>query len=162
HSQPAPGGSSPAANAYPHLGPNPQLTIATLDGARNVIPSFLSSDGPVREARFPFAVNADGSLSQTPDGGVHALFSIAGRSDAPGCNLPHPDFDRMQQLDNVVFRIPTPVYGAGLIETIADATILANMGANAQLKQQLGIAGHPNTSGNDGSITRFGWKAQNK
>ena len=26
----------------------------------------------------------------------------------------------------------------------------------------LDISGHPNTSGNDGTITRFGWKAQNK
>ena len=26
----------------------------------------------------------------------------------------------------------------------------------------LGITGHPNYSGNDGTITRFGWKAQNK
>src|SRR5262249_14191225 len=26
----------------------------------------------------------------------------------------------------------------------------------------LGISGHPNRSGNDGTITRFGWKAQNK
>ena len=68
----------------------------------------------------------------------------------------------MQQLGNLIFRIPTPVFGAGLIENIADATILANMRANASLKQHLGISGHPNTSGNDGSITRFGWKAQNK
>ena len=36
------------------------------------------------------------------------------------------------------------------------------MRANASLKQQLGIMGHPNYSANDGSITRFGWKAQNK
>ena len=68
----------------------------------------------------------------------------------------------MLQLGNVIFRIPTPVFGAGLIENIADATILANMSANASLKLVLGISGHPNTSGNDGSITRFGWKAQNK
>jgi CxxC motif-containing protein (DUF1111 family) len=26
----------------------------------------------------------------------------------------------------------------------------------------MGIAGHPNRNGNDGTITRFGWKAQNK
>src|SRR5207344_2445935 len=26
----------------------------------------------------------------------------------------------------------------------------------------LGITGHPNRSGNDGTIGRFGWKAQNK
>src|ERR1039457_4251711 len=62
----------------------------------------------------------------------------------------------------MIFRIPTPVFGAGLIENIADATILSNMAANTLLKQRLGISGHPNTSGNDGSITRFGWKAQNK
>ena len=36
------------------------------------------------------------------------------------------------------------------------------MAANAALKQSLGIAGHPNVSGNDGTVTRFGWKAQNK
>jgi CxxC motif-containing protein (DUF1111 family) len=68
----------------------------------------------------------------------------------------------MAQLDNLIFRIPTPVFGAGLIENIADATILANMAANTSVKQRLGISGHPNFSGNDGTITRFGWKAQNK
>jgi CxxC motif-containing protein (DUF1111 family) len=36
------------------------------------------------------------------------------------------------------------------------------MNANATLKQSLGISGHPNLSGNDGTVTRFGWKAQNK
>ena len=30
------------------------------------------------------------------------------------------------------------------------------------LRAPLGITGHPNRSGNDGTITRFGWKAQNK
>ena len=162
HAQPAAGGSSPSANVYPRVGPNPQIAVATLRGAKNVLPSFLTADGPVREVRFPYLLNADGTLSQNPDGGVHALFTIAGRSDAGACNLPQTDFAKMQQLGNVIFRIPTPVYGAGLIENIADATILANMSANAALKQQLGISGHPNTSGNDGSITRFGWKAQNK
>src|SRR5207342_3831855 len=82
--------------------------------------------------------------------------------DAPGCVMPQPNYDQMLQLGNLVFRIPTPVFGAGLIENIADATIVSNMNANHQIKQQLGIGGHPNVSGNDGSITRFGWKAQNK
>ena len=62
----------------------------------------------------------------------------------------------------MIFRIPTPVFGDGLIETISDATILANQASNQQQKHSLGIAGRPNTSGNDGTITRFGWKAQNK
>jgi len=62
----------------------------------------------------------------------------------------------------VSFRIPTPVFGAGLIENIPDETILANMNANRFIKNAAGISGHPNRNGNDGTITRFGWKAQNK
>ena len=71
---------------------------------------------------------------------------------------------------NVIFRIPTPNFGAGLIEAIPDSAILANMNADVGLKSQLGIQGHANSllggtvnlSANDGTITRFGWKAQNK
>ena len=65
---------------------NPQVAFATSDSMTNVVPSFLSANGPVREARF--VRNPDG----TPDGGVHALFTITGRSGAPGCTLAQPDF----------------------------------------------------------------------
>jgi CxxC motif-containing protein (DUF1111 family) len=161
HAQPAVGGSSPSSAQYPNIGPNPQIEAGTSNGASNSIPYFITATGPVREARFPFAVGPNG-VTHTPDGGVHAVFSISGRSDAPGCVLAQPNFEQMQQMNNIIFRIPTPVFGAGLIESISDQTILANMQANAALKHQLGISGHPNYSGNDGSITRFGWKAQNK
>jgi CxxC motif-containing protein (DUF1111 family) len=63
---------------------------------------------------------------------------------------------------NVIFRIPTPTFGGGLLETITDTTIKANLAANASAKAALGISGHVNTNGNDGTVTRFGWKAQNK
>jgi CxxC motif-containing protein (DUF1111 family) len=155
HAHPAAGGSSPFVN--------PQVELAKKYGANNDIPSFIKSDGPVREARFKH--NPDG----TADGGVHALFTIAGRSDAPGCFLQQPDFRTAVARQNVVFRIPTPLFGAGLIEAIDDDTILANMQANSAAKLSLGIrgranrtSGRPNTSGNDGTITRFGWKGQNK
>jgi CxxC motif-containing protein (DUF1111 family) len=154
HAQPAIGGSSPSTN--------PQIAAAADSGAINSIPDFISASGPVREARFPFLLNANGSPSQTADGGVHDLFTIAGRSDAPGCNVAQPDFAQMERLGNLIFRIPTPLFGAGLIENIPEATLYANQAANAALKQSLGISGHPNISGNDGTITRFGWKAQNK
>jgi CxxC motif-containing protein (DUF1111 family) len=162
HGQPAVGGSSPSAQYFPFVGPNPQIAAATDYGGANSIPYFISLEGPVREARFPYAVSSNGGLTSTPDGGVHDLFTIAGRQDAEGCVMPQPNFEQMNKLGNIIFRIPTPVFGAGLIENIPDATILANAAANASLKQQLGITGHPNYSGNDGSITRFGWKAQNK
>ncbi|MGB2664539.1 MAG: di-heme oxidoredictase family protein [Candidatus Acidiferrum sp.] len=161
HAQPSVGGSSPSASQYPNIGPNPQVEMATTNGATNTIPFFITAEGPVREARFPFVVS-NGALTHTPDGGVHALFTITGRSDATGCSMAQPNFEQMQQMNNLIFRIPTPVYGGGLIESISDETIVANMQANASLKQQLGITGHPNYSPNDGSIMRFGWKAQNK
>ena len=150
HSQPAIGGTSPAVN--------PQVDIATAFGARNFVPSFITRDGPVREARFKY--HPDG----TRDGGVHGLFVISGRKDDTGnasrCNIRQPDFERELRNNNVIFRIPTPVFGAGLIEAIPDSTILANMDANGGTKRQLGISGRPNRNGNDGTISRFGWKAQ--
>ncbi len=163
HAQPSVGGTSPSATAYPFLGQNPQVTVGYDSGAGNQIPSFVTADGPVREARFPYAVNSNGSVNtQIADGGVHDIFTIAGRSDASGCVMSQPNYDSMARQNNLIFRIPTPTFGAGLIENIADATILANMAANPAAKSALGISGHPNLSGNDGSITRFGWKAQNK
>jgi CxxC motif-containing protein (DUF1111 family) len=141
---------------------NPQIAVANLDGASNTIPSFITLNGPVREARFKFAAEQNGRLSNTPDGGVHGLFTIAGRSDATSCQLAQPNFERMVNENNVSFRIPTPVFGEGLIESISEDSILANEAAQGAAARFLGISGVANRSGNDGSITRFGWKAQNK
>jgi len=163
HLQPFVGGSSPAANPLP--------AIAKAGGATNTVPWFIVSNGPIREARF---VAANG----VPDGGVHDLFVVAGRSDvASNCTITQPDFapagtglTGQGGNRNVVFRIPTPVMGAGLIEAIPDSVILGNVHADAAAKRRAGVWGHPNAhqggninrSANDGTITRFGWKAQNK
>ena len=157
HSQPAVGGTSPAVN--------PQVAFASKDGGTDTVPSFITPRGPIREARF--VKKPDG----TPDGGVHALFTITGREGADGCNIAQPDFDRELARNNVIFRIPTPVFGAGLIEQIPDKVILANQASDASAKAALGIRGKPNrirvsgsanNNGNDGTVSRFGWKAQNQ
>jgi len=97
---------------------------------------------------------------------VHDLFTIVGRSDTPrGCTglvLRQPDFATQVRNNNVIFRIPTPTFGNGLIANIPESTIIANKHANATTKQRLGISGVENREGNTGTITRFGWKAQNK
>src|SRR3984885_640528 len=162
HSQPYVGGSSPAQNPLP--------TIANADGATNEIPWFITAHGPIREARF---VESNG----VPDGGVHNLFVVSGRGDAGSCAIQQPSFTPAGNPlsgqggnSNIVFRIPTPTLGAGLIEAIPDSAILANMAANAGANSQLGVSGHANAiiggntnlSANDGTITRFGWKEQNK
>jgi CxxC motif-containing protein (DUF1111 family) len=162
HSQPNMGGSSPSASVYPFVGPNPETLVYALDGATNTLPSFITADGPAREARFVNFLNADGTLSSNPDGGVHDLYTVQGRADAAGCTLAQPAFAQHLALGNVIFRIPTPIFGAGLIESIPDETIMSNMQLNTAQKTALGIAGHPNRNGNDGTIARFGWKAQNK
>jgi len=164
HSQPATGGTSPSATAFPKVGPNPQIALATAEGATNKPPFFVKPDGPIREARFKFVMNPDGTVDRNqPDGSVHDLFTIQGRNDAPtGCTLAQEDFWAAGSQHNLALRIPTPTFGGGLIETIDDATILANMQANRADKLRLGIRGKPNRSGNDATITRFGWKAQNK
>ena len=146
HAQPASGGSSPAIN--------PQMAVAVKFGAVNQVPPFIQQDGPVRVVRFRRGANGQ------PDGGVHNLFVITGRSDAPaGCAIQQPDFT---QPNNLAFRIPTPTFGLGLTEAIPDSTLRANLAANIAQKRQLGIQGNFNTNGNDGTITRYGWKAQNK
>ena len=77
-------------------------------------------------------------------------------------SIAQPDFATELANRNVIFRIPTPTYGLGLVEATPDAALQANLAANGFLKSRMGIGGIFNMSGNDGTIARFGWKAQNK
>jgi CxxC motif-containing protein (DUF1111 family) len=151
HSFPVHGGSSPPVN--------PQATLFNNLGAKNVLPPFVTADGPIREARYKYLPNGQ------RDGGVHSLFVIAGRIDPSGnasqCTAVQENFAAQYGRGNVSLRIPTPTYGLGLVEMIPDTTLTANLAANGQRKAALGSGGHLNTNGNDGRISRFGWKAQN-
>ncbi len=158
HAQPAVGGSGAATN--------PQFEFTSNGVAPgNTLPSFITATGPTREARFPFFFNSNGSVNfNSPNGGVEDLFTVTGRSDAGSCNnpnaLPQPSFAIAVAENNVIYRIPTPTYGGGLIENLDDSTLLDNQVNN--LNNHFGIAGTFNHNGNDGTISRFGWKAQNK
>src|ERR1700689_1135698 len=156
HAQPAVGGSSPPSNPQFHA-----ISLGIVSGSTNAIPPFITPHGPVREARFPFFTNSNGSPNQnSPNGGVEDIFTVSGRSDAGNCNLSQPNFEQALQNSNVIFRIPTPVFGLGLVENIDDSALIANQ--RAQAANNFGIGGAFNRNGNDGTIARFGWKAQNK
>jgi CxxC motif-containing protein (DUF1111 family) len=168
HAQPTLGGTSPAKNSQFIFWSNNLKNT-------NRLPPFITADGPVREVRFKRA--KDGTV----DGGVHDLFTITGLAGAEGCNLKQPGFTPRR---NIIFRIPTPTFGAGLIEQIPDRNIASKEAAASGLvygiKHRFNIvnAGHvitgdaasaaanrkadTNVSANDGTIARFGWKAQNK
>ncbi len=166
HINPAVGGSGGKVN--------PQFQFATgPDHGTNSVPYFITANGPTREARFKK------TPSGTPDGGVHDLFTIAGLSGVPSsCTITQPNFS---DKNNIIFRIPTPVFGAGLMEQIRDVDIEANLKKEVSTKNRMGIKGKlnivisgnthtmqsrikgdTNNNGNDGTIARFGWKAQNK
>jgi CxxC motif-containing protein (DUF1111 family) len=154
HAQPAVGGTGAAVN--------PQF-LFTSDGVApgSTTPYFITANGPTREARFPFFFNPNGTVNtNAPNGGVEDLFTVTGRSDAGSCNLPQPSFNAAGQANDIIFRIPTPTFGAGLIENLDDSTLLNNQAANN--RNNFGISGTFNHNGNDGTISRFGWKAQNK
>ncbi len=169
HNQPALGGSGgfvvPNPLDPPHAYRPPENPMFDLiphrKGATNQVPSFIQQYGPIREVRFVKKSNG------SPDGGVHQLFTVVGRSDigTSGCSnieLPPIDFESEYQRGNVRFRIPLQLFGLGIIDGIQDREILGRHTATAAVRQQLGIGGIPNRSANDGTITRFGWKAQNK
>jgi CxxC motif-containing protein (DUF1111 family) len=132
HSHPAVGGTSPAVN--------PQAAFVSRGGSpATQLPTFIHVDGPIVEIRFK------------RDETVHQLFAIA----EDDCDLKVGPFPPGQ----VTLRIPTPVFGLGLMEAIGDAAILAQHNQDLPRKRALGIAGVPQQV-IDGRIGRFGWKAQ--
>jgi CxxC motif-containing protein (DUF1111 family) len=134
HAQPAVGGTSPSVN--------PQIAFLTRKGKSDTqLPRFVREDGPMVEIRFQ------------RDETVHQLFAI----EEGDCQLKVGPFPPGQ----VTLRIPTPVFGVGLLEDISDAVILAQMNdvATQPRKQDLGITGRPQQQVG-GRIGRFGWKAQ--
>ncbi len=156
HAQPATGGTSPATN--------PLFADGTAHGATNTIPTFILANGPVREARFPYFTDASGNpITAQPNGGVMPLFTIAGRSDALTCTtayIQQPNFATAQLKNNISFRIPTPVFGLGLVENIDDSKLQTVLVTH--YTGPFYVGGTFNRSPNDGTISRFGWKAQNK
>lgn len=156
HVFPAFGGSSGLTNGQESL-----FRRLQSGGARNVLPPFVVRNGPILEARFKR--KADGS----PDGSVHPLFVVSGLvdplgiGDASNCNIAQPDFQTEVARGNVSLRTVTPTFGLGLVEQIAQTTILSNLAADASRKAALGISGRVNRGPNDDRIGRFGWKSQN-
>jgi CxxC motif-containing protein (DUF1111 family) len=171
HRHPQMGGSSPPKNPqYIYWQKYLQST--------NKLPDFITENGPAREVRYKR--NPDGSA----DGGVHDIFTITGLPGAGSCAPTPSDFDRERRDNNIIFRIPTPTFGLGLVEAIPDEeiierhaatlrTISANKSSDAkrfeEIDGKLNIinTGHTNArrvnrNGNDGTVSRFGWKAQNK
>jgi len=156
HAQPAVGGSGPPSNPQFAL-----IGMGVASGAYNSVPSFVTARGPTRVARFPFFSNSNGTPNtDAPDGAVQTIFTVTGLPGAGHCSLQQPNFTQEQANNNIIYRIPTPTFGAGLIENLDDSTLIAVQQSVAG--NGVGISGTFNHNGNDGTIARFGWKAQNK
>lgn len=142
HQQPAVGGSSPSAN--------PLFQIYQSDGTdqfNNTMPSFETASGPVLVPRLPVSAGGNGLVQE--------LFTIAGPSYS-SCNIQQPNFAAEPGL---VFRQPLPTFGDGYVDFIENKDITNVLNSNLSLKTSLGIGGMENIA-DDGSVSRFGWKAQ--
>jgi len=185
HSAPVVGGSSPGTvtivqsngaqetfNMPLSFDGNPELAAAFDQGnTTNQNPNFPSGssfsgpgfpnvpvEGPAIEVRVIAGGGSGGFVVQP--GSVAELFTIQGRTDAPNCTLAQFPFSSLGPR-SIAFRIPTPTFGLGLVEATPDATLMANFPAGAISAVGV-VKGNFNRNGNDGTITRFGWKAQNK
>lgn len=179
HSQPTVGGSSPGCvgTLCTSLSPtvkfssttNPQVVDAGDRNATNALYDFLvdrQPTGPLVEGRLPKGAAANGTAAAVQPGAVAELFVIAGRTDAPAnCTITQVDFQTQENNNNLVFRIPIPTFGDGFVENTPEPVL---QGAANAAKTEAGTSfgainfGVFNLSGNDQTITRFGWKAQNK
>ena len=142
HQQPVLGGSSPSSN--------PLFDVYQSDGTdsfSNTMPFFETTGGPILIPRLPPSSGGTGLVQQ--------LFTISGMS-YPNCKIQQPDFSNEPGL---VYRQPLPTFGDGYIDFVENKDILNNLNSNLTLKASLGIGGSANMA-DDGSVSRFGWKAQ--
>lgn len=174
HSQPAVGGSSPN-NQTPNFNNtffpgNPQVGDAPDATQLQNVSQFVSLTGPVREARFVNGVApATANTAAVQPGSVAELF-VTNASDPTNCKIDQEPFPAQLAANNVIFRIPIPTFGDGFVEAVPDENLVSNLSSEIAIAGNLnlfppnglGIQGHLNRNGNDNTISRFGWKAQNK
>jgi CxxC motif-containing protein (DUF1111 family) len=151
HAQPAVGGAAPFTNGF--------FQVFDLDGALNEMPSFETATGPMMNARFPQSIA--GNPYSAPAGYTEELFTITGRSDAGSCDLEQPSFSTAQGQNDIIFRTPLPMFGDGLMEIIPETQLLSNWDSECANEATTGICGTPQLAP-DTTISRFGWKAQER
>jgi len=157
HMQPAAGGGTAYDLAGGTVTENPLFGVYQADGATNTMPSFETANGPELIARFPYMLN---NLT-IPDGSVHQLFTITGRSDNfKNCNLAQPNFSQAQSDNDLAYRQPIETFGDGLIEIVENISIVNQASAEAATCSQTGVCGTVSIDGHTGDVNRLGWKAQ--
>jgi CxxC motif-containing protein (DUF1111 family) len=156
HMQPAAGGGTAYDLPGGTVAENPLFGVYQADGATNTMPFFETANGPELIARFPYMSN---NLT-VPDGSVHQLFTITGRSDAQTCSLSQPNFSQAASQNNLVYREPIESFGDGLIEIVKNIDILNNAAAECAQQGTTGICGTPSIDDHTGDVNRLGWKGQ--
>ena len=149
HAQPAVGGSAPFTSNF--------FSVFDLDGALNEMPYFESQSGSMLNAHFPNALGGD----PIPSGFTQQLFTITGRSDAGSCDIQQPNFSGAEAANDISMRTPLPMFGDGLVEIIPEPQILSNQVAQCNNEASTGICGTTQPAP-DNTISRFGWKAQER
>jgi len=130
HAQPAVGGTGSATN--------PQF-LFTSNGVApgNTMPSFITANGPTREARFPFYFNSKRLGNTSNPNGEWRLYLPLRAARMPAlapaarrCRSPASLLPSLRTILSSGF--PLRVFGAGLIENLDDSTLLSNQAKESQ------------------------------
>jgi CxxC motif-containing protein (DUF1111 family) len=140
HAYPAIGGSSPVTN--------PEVQSAIDQGASNTVPSFVHLNGPVV---IPF---------QKSTGKLFQLYTIQGRTDAPGCVLAQPDFASMAAANDISPHMSMALFGDGLVWGTPDVNFMTAGNQAAANYSGLGINFNRYNRKADGTIATIGWKSE--
>ena len=106
HAYPAVGGTSPLVNN--------EVAMATMRGATNTVPSFITSNSPTV---IPWQISTQSLLP---------LYTIQGRTDAPRCTLAQPNWSALMAANDISFTSPIELAGAGLVEATPSSTLVTN------------------------------------
>lgn len=110
----------------------------------------------VRKLLVPQYVPARQFRSQKT-GALVPLFAVSDASTA--ClRSRHSCMAEGKDCDDLMFRIPIPLFGTGSIDAIPDSEIIRNARSNSSLKRRFGIRGAPNMD-RQGRVGKFGWKS---
>ena len=129
-------------------------------GAGNVVPSFIRPNGPIREARFQN--NPDGSPRRRR---ARAVRDQRASTDRQRQRLQHRAGGLRDAGPQPQHHLPDSHAGVRRRADRNDQGQRASSptcAANSPTKRSSASRGRLNRNGNDGTVSRFGWKAQNQ
>ncbi|TMB32939.1 MAG: hypothetical protein E6J61_06360 [Deltaproteobacteria bacterium] len=161
-----------AIPAYAQVDPGPRGGVANAGGPLAGLSAVEVSAFNDAKAVFAEIDSVSGGIAGEDGSGLGPTFNANSCASchaqpAVGGTSPHPTLGQVRR-SNPQIAFATLDRLAGRNQTVpsfilaSEEQLTSRFASTATQRANFGIGGHFNRNGNDGSITRFGWKAQNK